>query len=79
MTDFTADLECEGCGKAFSVELTRMRLHFTHRCPFCGVENGVTEGQAVKAHRRLDELEHRILTLRQRKRDTPSSGTELRF
>jgi hypothetical protein len=80
MADFRTDLQCGQCRGTFSVELTKMRLHFRHRCPRCGFEVTVTESQAVKAHRTLDQLEHEVLHLRQveSRMETPETRLGLR-
>ncbi len=56
--DFKGELRCSTCGRPFSVELARIRFHLTHACPFCGAVYVVSEHQAIRAHRALDEFEH---------------------
>ncbi|MGD0229328.1 MAG: hypothetical protein ABSC19_03080 [Syntrophorhabdales bacterium] len=40
------------------MELAKMRTGFTHPCPSCGLARRISEKEAIRAHRRLDELEH---------------------
>ena len=53
-----SDLQCMACQKKFPVELARMRFNFQHACPFCGAVYTISEQEALKAHRALDEMEH---------------------
>jgi predicted RNA-binding Zn-ribbon protein involved in translation (DUF1610 family) len=62
--DFKGELRCSACGRPFSVELARIRYRFAHACPFCGDEYVVSENQAIRAHRALDELEHMAKSLK---------------
>ena len=67
--DFKGELRCNMCGRDFSVELARIRFRVKHPCPFCGAEYVVSESQAIRAHRALDELEHRAKGV-----ELPSTG-----
>ena len=51
---------CSACAKIFSVELTRMRLGLHHTCPSCGSAYHVSEKDAIRAHRILEEIERRM-------------------
>jgi len=63
MMDFKGELRCHACGSLFSVQLAKMRFRVKHPCPSCGAEYAVSERQAIKAHRTLDELEHIAKTI----------------
>lgn len=58
MADLKTELRCRACERSFSVELTTMRFNFQHTCPFCGSAYRVSEEEAIRAHRALDEIEH---------------------
>ena len=61
MADLTATLICAACSRSYGVELRRMRLNLEHPCPGCGCTNKITEDQAIKAHRLLEELEREMV------------------
>jgi len=58
MEMLSGTLQCGVCEKKFPVELARMRFNFQHTCPFCGTVYTVSEEEALRAHRALDEMEH---------------------
>ena len=60
MESLRTDVICGACQKSFSVELTRMRLNLQHVCPNCGSVYSVSEKDAIRAHRVLEELERRM-------------------
>jgi DNA-directed RNA polymerase subunit RPC12/RpoP len=57
MADCTLNLECTGCGASFLVELRSMRVNLRNACPACGFRQSISEDEAIKAHRLLEELE----------------------
>ena len=59
MDEFTTDLQCTACHGWFRVELRKMRSGPRNICPLCGLHFQISSDQAIKAHRRLEELEHR--------------------
>lgn len=58
MDDLTNRLRCPQCGANFPVEVNRMRVNVINSCPSCGFPCGVSEDQAIKAHRFLERLEY---------------------
>jgi len=57
MSDFTVNTLCTRCRKGYRVELRSMRSNQRVPCPTCGFPNGVSEEQAIEAHRLLERLE----------------------
>ena len=57
METLKGNLQCSACQKKFPVELARMRFNFKHACPFCGSIYTISEQEALRAHRMLDEIE----------------------
>jgi hypothetical protein len=51
------DLRCSACRSSFTVRISTMRLNFRHACPFCGSVYSISEEEAIRAHRTLDEIE----------------------
>ncbi len=58
MDDLTNSLRCPQCGTNFLVEINKMRVNVTNSCPSCGFQCGVSEDQAIRAHRLLERLEY---------------------
>jgi DNA-directed RNA polymerase subunit RPC12/RpoP len=59
MDELTDGLQCPRCGTGFPVELNRMRANVPIFCPSCGFSCGVSEEEAIRAHRLLERLEYR--------------------
>jgi predicted Zn finger-like uncharacterized protein len=59
MNRLTNGLRCPQCGTRFRVELHKMRVNAPIPCPSCGFLWSVTEAQAIRAHRLLEQLEYR--------------------
>jgi DNA-directed RNA polymerase subunit RPC12/RpoP len=59
MDNLTNRLRCPRCGTGFPVELNTMRASVPNSCPSCGFSCGVSEDQAIRAHRLLGRLEYR--------------------
>ena len=59
MDNLTNRLWCPLCGARFFVELQKMRANMPSSCPSCGFQCGITEVQAISAHRLLERLEYR--------------------
>lgn len=57
MADYTLNVGCTACGGMLTVELRRMRLNLPNACPGCGSWHRISEDEAIKAHRLLEELE----------------------
>ena len=59
MDNLTTMLRCPQCGASFPVELHKMRVNVANFCPSCGYRCGISEDQAIRAHRLLERLEYR--------------------
>ncbi len=59
MDKLTSRLRCPRCGTGFPVKLEKMRVNVFNPCPSCGFQCGVSEIQAITAHRLLERLEYR--------------------
>ncbi len=59
MDKLAPKLRCSQCGTIFPVELNRMRANVPNSCPSCGFQCGVSEHQAIRAHRLMERLEYR--------------------
>jgi len=57
MTDLKMQLHRGACRKNFPVELNRMRFAFLHACPSCGAAYRISEKEAIRAHRLLEQIE----------------------
>jgi DNA-directed RNA polymerase subunit RPC12/RpoP len=57
IVEFDLQLVCLRCGETFPVHLNRVRARSGIVCPACESACLVSEDQAIRAHRRLEELE----------------------
>ena len=57
--DKLTNLRCPQCGTSFPVELHKMRVNVPASCPSCGSQCGISEDQAIRAHRLLERIEYR--------------------
>jgi hypothetical protein len=63
MDNMTNKLRCPKCGTSFPVELHKMRVNVTNLCPSCGCQCGISENQAISAHRLLERMEYQKRTV----------------
>ena len=52
-------LHCPQCGTSFRVEPNKMRANVPVSCPSCGFQCGISEEEAIRAHRLLERLQYR--------------------
>jgi DNA-directed RNA polymerase subunit RPC12/RpoP len=57
MEDFSVEIRCIACGRNYPVALRKMRLNIHNACPACGFQNGISQGDAIRAQRLLERLE----------------------
>jgi rubredoxin len=68
-------LHCPQCGTSFGVEPNKMRANMPTSCPSCGLQCGISEGEAIRAHRLLERLEYRKRIMNQ---SGPTTSAEKR-